>query len=689
MKRPVYNKLPLQLALHTAAVTLLLAIIVCVFVIIYMLHNIEEEQRQVKDGLIATTLPAFNLATFNYNSRLNQNLAEGLISHPGIISAIVLDTDGSILAQASHAESCAVSPLMQLLFNSSEIQVSALEYAGTQLGKLVIELSSCQTIDRFKQGILRIIAFCLLFTTAVALFIYITFYRRVTRPLTRFAHQLAAIDAEDISPDRLLAMGSDRNDELGSLMNSTTHLLELLRTQIDTRRKAEKTISEYSARLETLIHKRTDALTDINRRLSQNTGEQTTGYTIPLLSVVLPSITETVSQIQPLLDDTQQARSGRLLTLLQQLSNTEQSENVDILSLSALASAAQQQYPQAAVFRRESPDQLLLPPQSTSLLISALFSVAAGSNTAGLVITASRRKDDLILSLSGDQFFLSCDNLNAMITGDLTPGPALLSALCRSLAGQMEIKTGQHDQQLLECRLPVRWLSDELAPILRQLHHTPLHVDIHNDIIGLQVKRWLNDWNVPFCADSSNKAGAIILTDQPLPDSRQATFIPLSVSVPARTYLPTDLLNDLQQLLPHSHHPHKRRREILLVDDNTINRMLCQRYLKNLGITPETAENGLQALELARQKHYDLILMDCQMPVMDGFEATRQIRRHSINRETPIIALTGLTGENERQKCLTAGMNDYIGKPFTQDQIQATLIQWVDQGSVSAPPSDG
>jgi len=69
--------------------------------------------------------------------------------------------------------------------------------------------------------------------------------------------------------------------------------------------------------------------------------------------------------------------------------------------------------------------------------------------------------------------------------------------------------------------------------------------------------------------------------------------------------------------------------------------------------------------------------MDCQMPVMDGFEATRQIRRNSLNSHTPIIALTGLTGENERQQCLTAGMNDFIGKPFTQDQIQATLVQWI------------
>ena len=139
----------------------------------------------------------------------------------------------------------------------------------------------------------------------------------------------------------------------------------------------------------------------------------------------------------------------------------------------------------------------------------------------------------------------------------------------------------------------------------------------------------------------------------------------------------SDLLNALLRQVSPDRQNKKRTIRVLLVDDNTINRMLCQRYLKNLNIEPDTADNGLQAIEQARRCRYDLVLMDCQMPVMDGFEATRQIRRNSLNSHTPIIALTGLTGENERQQCLTAGMNDFIGKPFTQDQIQATLVQWI------------
>jgi CheY-like chemotaxis protein len=116
---------------------------------------------------------------------------------------------------------------------------------------------------------------------------------------------------------------------------------------------------------------------------------------------------------------------------------------------------------------------------------------------------------------------------------------------------------------------------------------------------------------------------------------------------------------------------------ILLVEDNAINRMLSQRFLKNLNTDIEIAEDGREALNICSYKKFDLIFMDCQMPVMDGFQATRQIRRSPLNQTTPIVALTGLDSENERQACLQAGMNDFITKPFTQEQLQNAIIQWL------------
>jgi CheY-like chemotaxis protein len=105
--------------------------------------------------------------------------------------------------------------------------------------------------------------------------------------------------------------------------------------------------------------------------------------------------------------------------------------------------------------------------------------------------------------------------------------------------------------------------------------------------------------------------------------------------------------------------------------------MLSQRFLKNLNTEIEMVEDGREALNICSHKKFDLIFMDCQMPIMDGFQATRQIRRSPLNQSTPIIALTGLDSENERQACLQAGMNDFITKPFTQEQLQNAIIQWL------------
>jgi CheY-like chemotaxis protein len=88
-------------------------------------------------------------------------------------------------------------------------------------------------------------------------------------------------------------------------------------------------------------------------------------------------------------------------------------------------------------------------------------------------------------------------------------------------------------------------------------------------------------------------------------------------------------------------------------------------------------ENGKEAVNITNRKHYDLIFMDCQMPIMDGFQATRQIRRSQLNKKTPIIALTALESENERLSCLQSGMNDFISKPFTQEQLSNALRQWL------------
>jgi PAS domain S-box-containing protein len=116
---------------------------------------------------------------------------------------------------------------------------------------------------------------------------------------------------------------------------------------------------------------------------------------------------------------------------------------------------------------------------------------------------------------------------------------------------------------------------------------------------------------------------------------------------------------------------------ILLVEDNATNREVFTKLLSKMGLNVDTAENGRIAVEKAKSSHYDLILMDLQMPIMDGLEATQLIRSHTNNRNTPILALTANIFEKARQDCKVVGMNDFINKPVDPQIFYSTLSKWL------------
>ncbi len=119
------------------------------------------------------------------------------------------------------------------------------------------------------------------------------------------------------------------------------------------------------------------------------------------------------------------------------------------------------------------------------------------------------------------------------------------------------------------------------------------------------------------------------------------------------------------------------RRRILLAEDNPGNVKLTREMLKKIGSWVDVAGNGLEAVQLAKAFHYDLVLMDCQMPEMDGYEATRLIREQEAEKgPTPIIAMTADAMPEDRERCLRSGMDDYLAKPVTLKQLRDILVKW-------------
>jgi PAS domain S-box-containing protein len=127
---------------------------------------------------------------------------------------------------------------------------------------------------------------------------------------------------------------------------------------------------------------------------------------------------------------------------------------------------------------------------------------------------------------------------------------------------------------------------------------------------------------------------------------------------------------------------------VLVVEDGAVNRIVAMRTLERCGCTAEVVSDGLHALQALATQRYDAVLMDCQMPVMDGYEATAELRRRENGgHRTPVVAMTANAMKGSAAKCLAAGMDDYISKPINREQLLDTLRRWIGPPAVEEPRS--
>jgi signal transduction histidine kinase/CheY-like chemotaxis protein len=290
-------------------------------------------------------------------------------------------------------------------------------------------------------------------------------------------------------------------------------------------------------------------------------------------------------------------------------------------------------------------------------------------------------------------------------------GLALTRRLCETMHGKLSLhsKEGFGSEFCAELPLPAH------APAASQPTLQGRIVALTPASSGLQqmLSQWLPVWGLSYQRLDTDASllgveADLLISDCPecLFSMRPAVTTPVLLVTAYGNFLPQDqaqrlmpLLqiarplarNGLQQVLRHilqsgdgdldnASQPQPsqaRSARVLLVEDNPVNQMVAKGMLAKLGYQVLVASHGGEALEVLEQEPIDLILMDCNMPVMDGYEASRRIRSNGRWPELPIVALTANALSDERERCRAAGMNDYLAKPFRREELAAMLDTWL------------
>ncbi|WP_248919237.1 hybrid sensor histidine kinase/response regulator [Pseudomonas entomophila] len=288
-------------------------------------------------------------------------------------------------------------------------------------------------------------------------------------------------------------------------------------------------------------------------------------------------------------------------------------------------------------------------------------------------------------------------------------GLALTRNLCQAMQGHLHIQseTGFGSRFSAELPLPAHTEAIPPAPLVGRIVALGKPGSGLAELLQELLPRWGLDYaRFDNAAQLAGKTVDLLITDDldHMLDLRPAIQAPILLVTAYGNFLPSEQAtqlaplhqlarplarNALYQTLrrtlqgePNAPLPHEvpasreRRARILLVEDNPVNQLVAKGMLAKLGCQVQVAAHGAEALELLEQERFDLVLMDCNMPVMDGYEASRRIRQSGRWPELPIVALTANAMPEERERCRAAGMNDYLAKPFRREELLALIDHW-------------
>lgn len=624
----------------------------------------ESMENEIRALIEISHSPASQIA-YNIDVRLAEELLDGLLRHPATIDARIIDNDGHTMAASS--ESSPTSPyrwISDALFGSNrsfsdELKVQQL--ADLPLGTLNL------TIDTYHYGLqfLQRAGYTLIsgFFKSLALSAALLgiFYFVLTRPMMTVINTLGRVQADTPEKVRLPIPANHQEDEIGAMVGIINQHLETIDSTLDQLRQAESSMKNYSTQLEREVDDRTREISEKNSALQRGNR----------------------ALIKAKEDAVRRARSRA--NFLASMSHEIRTPLNGVLGMLGLALEGN--------LEQEQRDRLEI-------------ALTAGQSLLGLL-------NDILDISKVEAGKLSLENIPFSVRN--------LIEECATLHAQQAKMKNIELRMDIDPELPTMFLGDptRTRQVLNNLlsnaikfteegsvriHATRfsgnLRIDVMDTGIGMS-KEGLHRIFSPFSqadTDTTRLYGGTGLGltlcrqlvermhGQIMVDSEVGHGTHFTVTLPLPVY--TQTTQQAEKPLPIEETPTPvKGLHVLLVEDNQVNQLVASSLLRKLGHSVDLAENGKQALEALEERNYDMVLMDCQMPVMDGYEATRKIRENPAWKRLPVIAVTANVMQGDREDCLASGMNDYITKPYNRNELKAAIDRWAPDSPVGPEPT--
>ena len=775
MKVDLSKRLSYRLTRNTVLSALALGIVLNLGVVTLDYFNAKRDMDAEINALMEVSHSPASQIAYNIDTRLAEELLEGLLRHPGIIMGRLEDPDGRVLAERERTPRAAPYRwLSDRLFGprrhyETDLQVRQLE--DMDLGRLAITVDTYHSGTAFLERATHTLVSGFIKSLTLAGLLLFIFYFMITKPLIKVISGLADVDAEKAEKARLPTPPRHEEDEIGLLVRMTNNHLDTIDSSLQRLRQAEGSLKEYNDRLSQIVEARTGEIRDKNEALQRSnralinareealeTARARADFLASMSHEIRTPLNGLLGMLRLVLEGQLPADQRNRMEIA--LSAGENLLNLvnDILDISKVEAgklslediafdlgslaeecatlfAEQGQRSHIDIVTRIAPD---LPPQFRGdptrirqIINNLLGNAIKFTNHGRVELFVEQGRGGVLIQVQDTGIGMSRQAQDAIFSPfsqghtDTTRrfgGTGLGLTLCRQLVERMQgdIRVASEEDQgtLFTVRLPLNAIEDaserpgenDLFDMTVALLASPTNAHI------AALKRYLEFWDTRIkhhtYPPQEPEQLSLSECDLIVVDVREPRWLTLLAQCPKRPPVVTLDRNDTEPPCPVAgviELPINRRQlvnllrtatglqplhsesgqvleasseplTILLVEDNRVNQLVASGMVRKLGHSVDLAENGERALEALRNRRYDLVLMDCQMPVMDGFEATRQARREPGLQSVPIIAVTANVMQGDREDCLAAGMDDYLTKPYTLEAMRDVIARWA--GSV-------